>query len=272
MGSFVNSEDQPEGRWWAGHGGSVFPGKWCRADHTGRVATGSCLARVQEVQNLGTAAEDDLIEPGFGHSPTVDETLDAEPLDDSALAYEEILEEDSSIEDPVKMYLHEIGRGQLLTADDEKWLACRLEEASRLKETISGLEAVLGRTPTPAEVIAAVYARVYERRQFLAHIAEVLAVPPIVNVPAFLISARLRQVDRLFPRSARCSTISPSGPGWGPKTRAPTSSPYRSTRGCFPRPSVVSSPRRTVCSTSRRRRSWRSCSRAPISILPSIWR
>jgi RNA polymerase primary sigma factor len=139
-----------------------------------------------------------LIEPGFGHSPAVDDTLDAEPIDDSALALDDLLEEDSSIEDPVKMYLHEIGRGQLLTADDEKWLACRLEEASRLKDTIAGLEAVLGRAPTPAEAIGAVYARVYERRQLLENIVVFLELPPIVDVPPFLASARLREAIDYF--------------------------------------------------------------------------
>ena len=120
-----------------------------------------------------------MIEPSFGHSPAVDEHLDADTIDDAALPYEELLEEDSSIEDPVKMYLHEIGRGQLLTADDEKWLACRLEEASRLKDTIIGLEAVLGRAPTPAEVIGAIYSRVYERRSIFQNLTIILDVLPI---------------------------------------------------------------------------------------------
>jgi RNA polymerase primary sigma factor len=140
----------------------------------------------------GTVAEDDVIEPSFGRSPTVDEHLDADTADDTALPYEELLEEDSSIEDPVKMYLHEIGRGQLLTADDEKWLACRLEEASRLKDTIVGLEAVLGRAPTPAEVIGAIYARVYERRNLFQNLAVILDVLPIDDFTKFLGSRRLR--------------------------------------------------------------------------------
>jgi RNA polymerase primary sigma factor len=145
------------------------------------------------VTKLGTAAEDDLIEPGFGRATAVDEPLDADSLDDSSLALEEVLEEDSSIEDPVKMYLHEIGRGQLLTADDEKWLACRLEEAARLKETINGLEAVLRRPPTPPEVIGAVYARVYERRDLLHELALALDLLPVFDVPTFLASPRLRE-------------------------------------------------------------------------------
>jgi RNA polymerase primary sigma factor len=146
-----------------------------------------------QLNKLGTAAEDELIEPGFGHAPAVDEPLDAEPIDDSPLSYDDLLEEDSSIEDPVKMYLHEIGRGQLLTADDEKWLACRLEEANRLKDTIGGLESVLGRAPAPAEVMVAIYARVYERRQLLNDLASALDLQPVFDVPGFLGHHLLRE-------------------------------------------------------------------------------
>jgi len=134
-----------------------------------------------------------LIEPGFGRSRAVDEALDPDPVDDSPLTYDDLLDEDSSIEDPVKMYLHEIGRGQLLTADDEKWLACRLEEAFHLKDTMSGLEAVLGRSPTPAESLVAVYARVYERRQLLDDLATVLNLQPVTDVPGYLAHHRLRE-------------------------------------------------------------------------------
>ena len=135
-----------------------------------------------------------MIEPGFGHAPTVDETLDAETADDSAFAdaYEDLIEDDFSVEDPVKMYLHEIGRGQLLTADDEKWLACRLEEANRLRDTIAALEGGSGFPPTPVEVVVAVYSRVYERREILAQLANALDLAPVRNVSVFLTDHRLR--------------------------------------------------------------------------------
>ena len=151
-----------------------------------------CQARARDV-SLSTAAEDDVIESSFGHSTAMGVHLDHDPLEDAVNHVEEILEEDSSIEDPVKMYLHEIGRGQLLTANDEKWLACRLEEASRLKETINGLEVVLGRSPTPSDIILAVYGRVYERRQLLQNLANVLEQLPILDFPKFLGARRLRE-------------------------------------------------------------------------------
>ena len=133
-----------------------------------------------------------MIEPGFGHAPAVDEALDAEPIDDSALALDELLEDDSSIEDPVKMYLHEIGRGQLLTADDEKWLACRLEEANRLQDTITSLDYSLGHPPYPTEVIVAIYQRVLQRVPVLDALATSLGLQPVENVGEFLSDSRLR--------------------------------------------------------------------------------
>src|SRR5579884_304636 len=138
---------------------------------------------------MGIVAEDALIEPGFGHSPAVDDSLDAEPVDDAAFAdaYDDLLEDDFSVEDPVKMYLHEIGRGQLLTADDEKWLACRLEEANRLKDTIGELEEIQGCPPTPAQVIVAVYTRIYDLRDLLSDLASLLGLQPVYDVPSFLV-------------------------------------------------------------------------------------
>ncbi len=44
------------------------------------------------------------------------------------------LEEQAIVDDPVRMYLHEIGRVHLLTAENEKVLARKLEEGKRINE------------------------------------------------------------------------------------------------------------------------------------------
>ncbi|MGH2461847.1 MAG: sigma-70 family RNA polymerase sigma factor [Chloroflexota bacterium] len=153
-----------------------------------------------------------MIEPGFRHSPAVEDSLDPEPADDAAFAdaYDDLLEDDFSVEDPVKMYLHEIGRGQLLTADDEKWLACRLEEASRLQGTIAELEMLLDGPPTPAQVILAVYTRMYERRDLLSELASILHLAPVYDVPSFLASPRLREAIDYYLEPTRLEEIA----GW----------------------------------------------------------
>ncbi len=62
------------------------------------------------------------------------------------------LEEQEVSDDPVRLYLHEIGRVNLLTANDEKTLAGRIEEGKR----ISGIRYDLqgqGKYPTATEIL-----------------------------------------------------------------------------------------------------------------------
>jgi RNA polymerase primary sigma factor len=80
-----------------------------------------------------------------------DETLEA----DVDMAAEEIAEQDIT-DDPVRIYLHEIGRVHLLTAEDEKTLAKRMEEnkyAHMLKHEFSVKN---NRQPTNAEAIISI--------------------------------------------------------------------------------------------------------------------
>lgn len=163
-----------------------------------------------------------MIEPSFGHAPAVDDNLDAEPVDDSVFAdaYDDLVEDDFSVEDPVKMYLHEIGRGQLLTADDEKWLACRLEEATRLKDTFTDLELERGRPPTPAEIIIAVYTRVYDRRQVLIDLAAILGLNPTNRVSSFLVDPRLREAIDYYLDPLRLEELAARAHGDVDDTRA----------------------------------------------------
>jgi RNA polymerase primary sigma factor len=84
---------------------------------------------------LGTNGYDRLAGSGW-----IDEALDA------ATAAERLLdltpsEEEEPSDDPVRMYLHEIHQVPLLTAADERRLACRLEEATMLNRVRSQLAA-----------------------------------------------------------------------------------------------------------------------------------
>jgi RNA polymerase primary sigma factor len=62
------------------------------------------------------------------------------------------LEDQEGIDDPVRMYLREIGKVFLLTADDEKRLARQMEEGKHLERLEMACEAATGRRPDAAEL------------------------------------------------------------------------------------------------------------------------
>ncbi len=64
----------------------------------------------------------------------------------------EQLEEQEVIDDPVRMYFHEIGRVQLLTAKDEKVLAKKIEKGRRFSEIKDWLQRC-GKTPSATEIV-----------------------------------------------------------------------------------------------------------------------
>ncbi len=65
-------------------------------------------------------------------------------------------EEQEVVDDPVRMYLHEIGRVHLLTADEEKYLARKMEEGRRIKEIKQAYLLKNGRDPSATEIIIAI--------------------------------------------------------------------------------------------------------------------
>jgi len=65
----------------------------------------------------------------------------------------EQLEEQEVIDDSVRMYLHEIGRVHLLTADDEKVLARKMEEGRRISEIKQDWVQKYGKPPSATEIV-----------------------------------------------------------------------------------------------------------------------
>ncbi|HEX79001.1 MAG TPA: RNA polymerase sigma factor RpoD [Dehalococcoidia bacterium] len=91
--------------------------------------------------------------PEDGNLSTKEET--DEPTDlptKSPLSLNQI-EEPGIVDDPVRMYLHEIGRVPLLTADKEKVLAKNMEAGKRIKEINEKYYKRHGRAPTANETI-----------------------------------------------------------------------------------------------------------------------
>ena len=65
----------------------------------------------------------------------------------------EQLEEQGAVDDPVRIYLHEIGRVHLLTAAEEKVLAKRMEKDKHINEIKEDYQQRYGRSPSATEIM-----------------------------------------------------------------------------------------------------------------------
>ena len=63
------------------------------------------------------------------------------------------MEDQGIVDDPVRMYLHEIGRVSLLTALEEKELAKKMEQGKRVREIIKAFSEENGRPPSAGETV-----------------------------------------------------------------------------------------------------------------------
>jgi len=141
------------------------------ADSYERAATDENHPDPQEEQELDSVLTDDLLtvrgvdgvlvgsvelqaadivvpEVGPDGEPKLDEEDEAEKELETAVP----LEDQEGIDDPVRMYLREIGKVFLLTADDEKRLARQMEEGKHLERLQIAWEAAQGRAPDAADL------------------------------------------------------------------------------------------------------------------------
>src|SRR5688500_8658866 len=77
---------------------------------------------------------------------------------------EPLPDEDDSGDDPLRTYLREIHEVNLLTAADERMLACRMEEMITLDEVRNELTGAESAPPNGVAMAIRLYERVYERR------------------------------------------------------------------------------------------------------------
>ena len=95
----------------------------------------------------------------------------------------EHLEEQAIVDDPVRIYLHEIGRVRLLTADNEKILARKLEEGKRISEIKRDYLQKYGKTPSATEVILTMLGELGQAVEIIRFLQEELG---IASVPGFI--------------------------------------------------------------------------------------
>ncbi len=84
------------------------------------------------------------------------------------------IEEPGIVDDPVRMYLHEIGRVPLLTAKEEKVLAKKMEQGKRIREIRRACLKEHGRPPSVTMVILCLLREVGKATTFIRLIQEEL--------------------------------------------------------------------------------------------------
>ena len=116
------------------------------------------------------AKEEELEEPS---EDAILEEPTAEDLEMEAQA--EVLEDqDQEVgDDPVRLYLHEIGRVPLLTGRDEKTLARRIEEGKRIAEIRRELEKQ-GKHSSATEILLTMLRQVGQATAIIINVQEYL--------------------------------------------------------------------------------------------------
>ena len=110
---------------------------------------GSALSRLSSGEPFEEEAEEETVAEGLAEADEQSpDAEDEEEVDSMAL----LTEESDGIDDPVRMYLREIGKVYLLTADDEKHLARQMEEGLHIRAIEEAYVAAYGHPPSAARV------------------------------------------------------------------------------------------------------------------------
>ncbi len=102
------------------------------------------------------------------------------------------LAEQEIVDDPVRMYLHEIGRVHLLTAEDEKVLAKKLEEGKRINEIRQDCLQRYGRSPSAIEIILTMLKELGQTSTIIHLLQEQLGLTPAASFVETISNAKLR--------------------------------------------------------------------------------
>ncbi|MEC8855925.1 MAG: sigma-70 factor domain-containing protein, partial [Chloroflexota bacterium] len=102
--------------------------------------------------------------------------------DDEEPEWEPETESVEVLDDPVRMYLREIGRVRLLTSADERSLARKIEGGKHLEGLRKELEELDGRSPRPWEIAAGLLKRMVDAEPLVKSLSEQLGLPSNLTV------------------------------------------------------------------------------------------
>ena len=112
----------------------------------------------------------------------------------TALSFNQSVEDSEISDDPVRMYLREIGRVELLTAQDERFLARGMEISQRLSDVQAEMAAQTGRLPTAADTTRELLSRLGSQYEVASAIAGFIGLPKNVTLGTILGIPELREL------------------------------------------------------------------------------
>jgi len=112
----------------------------------------------------------------------------------AALSFNKSVEDSEISDDPVHMYLREIGRVDLLTARDERFLARGMEVSQRLSDIQAEMAAQTGRLPTSADTTRELLIRLGSQHEVASAIAGFIGLPKGVTLGTILGIPELREL------------------------------------------------------------------------------
>ena len=96
------------------------------------------------------------------------------------------------IDDPVRMYLREIGRVTLLTAADERRLAQALGSSKHVEKIEKDIAAETGRPTRASDIVRALLTRIRESSDLVDALADHLAIDDAMTLEALLTNEKMR--------------------------------------------------------------------------------
>jgi RNA polymerase primary sigma factor len=96
------------------------------------------------------------------------------------------------VDDPVRMYLHEIGRVSLLTADEEKELARKMEEGRRIKQIKQDYREKYDSEPSATDIILVILRELAQAASVIKLLQEHLELPPDESFIKAISNGKLR--------------------------------------------------------------------------------
>lgn len=140
---------------------------------------------------------DDIVAEELEHVKLADLGQKVEALEETEEAKPEIEHEveqegQDVIDDPVRMYLREIGRISLLNASEEKVLASKMEQEKHIRKITNELFAKSSTRPTAADITLAVLEKISQSSSLIDMVADEVGLLPAASVRERISDPRLR--------------------------------------------------------------------------------